>query len=674
METPRSQSRRRLLVIGWDAADWQVISPLMDGGLMPTLARFVEGGAMGNLATLRPVLSPMLWTTLATGKLPAQHGVHGFVEPLPDASGVRLVGSTTRTCKALWNICTQAGLKTHAIGWYASHPAEPISGVCVSDQFLEMHRSGDDPWPPPPDGAVHPAGLVDRLAALRVRPRELVAGDLLPFIPRLGEIDLRRDPRPSRLAEALAACASVHAVATDVLSRDDWDVAFVYYDALDRVGHEFMPYHPPRLPHISPADFEVYQHVMTGMYRFHDMMLDPLLHLAGPDATVVIVSDHGFHSDHRRPSVMGGTAEAQAALWHRHYGILAMKGPSIAPDERLYGATLLDIAPTLLTLLGLPIGSDMPGRPLLQAFKPDARPASIERVASWDTTPGDAGQHAPTARVDAAASVAALRQLVDLGYLAPQDNASGPALAEVAEREGRFNLAVSQLHVGKAVDAIQLLQPLAQAHPGDARYGVALATALAATGDRAAQRDVLLNLERHGAAHPDIDLMLGQALAALGDIDAAVQRLDRAQATAPNDPNVGCVIGEVHLSRGAADAAERAFRRAVEIDGQSEHAHFGLGRALLKLGDFAGAADHALRAVGLVHAFPQAHYLLGVALEMLGDEPRAVASIRQAIQLYPGFAEAHQKLAELLLRAGDVESAVRHRRLAEGHASEPPKR
>ena len=55
-------SRRKLLLVGWDAADWKVISPLVDQGLMPYTARLVENGVMGNLATLNPILSPMLWT------------------------------------------------------------------------------------------------------------------------------------------------------------------------------------------------------------------------------------------------------------------------------------------------------------------------------------------------------------------------------------------------------------------------------------------------------------------------------------------------------------------------------------------------------------------------------------------------------------------------------------
>ena len=64
--TPRRAPR--LLLIGWDAADWQVIHPLLDAGAMPNLQRLIEGGVMGNLASLAPMLSPILWTSIATGK------------------------------------------------------------------------------------------------------------------------------------------------------------------------------------------------------------------------------------------------------------------------------------------------------------------------------------------------------------------------------------------------------------------------------------------------------------------------------------------------------------------------------------------------------------------------------------------------------------------------------
>lgn len=48
----------KVLLIGWDAADWKIIHQLVDGGKMPNMAKFIEDGVIGNLATLYPELSP----------------------------------------------------------------------------------------------------------------------------------------------------------------------------------------------------------------------------------------------------------------------------------------------------------------------------------------------------------------------------------------------------------------------------------------------------------------------------------------------------------------------------------------------------------------------------------------------------------------------------------------
>jgi predicted AlkP superfamily phosphohydrolase/phosphomutase len=89
---------RKVLLIGWDAADWKVIHPLLDAGKMPNLERFLEQGVMGNIATLQPALSPMLWTSIATGKRPYKHGVHGFSEPDPVTGAIRPVTNLSRKC------------------------------------------------------------------------------------------------------------------------------------------------------------------------------------------------------------------------------------------------------------------------------------------------------------------------------------------------------------------------------------------------------------------------------------------------------------------------------------------------------------------------------------------------------------------------------------------------
>src|SRR5262245_13441171 len=104
-----SRLAQKVLLVGWDAADWQVILPLVRAGQMPAVQRLLEQGVRGNLTTLAPILSPLLWTTIATGKRADKHGILGFVEPDPVAGGIRPVSSTSRKCKAIWNILTQEG-------------------------------------------------------------------------------------------------------------------------------------------------------------------------------------------------------------------------------------------------------------------------------------------------------------------------------------------------------------------------------------------------------------------------------------------------------------------------------------------------------------------------------------------------------------------------------------
>ena len=129
---------------------------------------------------------------------------------------------------------------------------------------------------------------------------------------------------------------------------------------------------------------------MNTLYRFCDQMLARLLELAGKDPTVIVVSDHGFLNDHRRPRTLGAadSPEGLAANWHREMGMICIAGENIKPDERIYGATLLDIAPTALMLLGIPPARDMDGKPLVQAL---TQPITLAPIASWDTLPGDAG-------------------------------------------------------------------------------------------------------------------------------------------------------------------------------------------------------------------------------------------------------------------------------------------
>src|ERR1700685_599660 len=479
---------KKVLLIGWDAADWKVINPLLDQGLMPTLDDFINHGVMGNLATLRPILSPMLWNSIATGKRANKHGIHGFMEPDTQNGGIRPVSSTSRKVKAIWNILTQRGFRTHVLGWFAGHPAEPINGISVSDLYPYATAPQDQPWPLPP-GAVHPESLRDTFAELRMHPGVVTEAAILPWIPRAAEIDQEKDKGLMSFAKILSENCSIHNAATWILQNEPWDFMAVYYNGIDHFCHGFMHYHPPRMEGIPEDRFEIYKDVVNGAYRFHDMMLQTLLDLAGPETTVILVSDHGFHSDHLRPRGIP-MEPAGPAVQHRPFGIVCMKGDHIKQDERIYGATLLDVTPTILTFFGLPIGEDMDGRVLVQAFE---APPRIYRIPSWENELGECGMHPADLRMDPAAAQAVLQQFVALGYIQPPSKNQAKAV-ETAVRAQRSNLARAYLDSRRHAEAMAILEELVKEWPDEARFMQYLAQSYLALGKRAEAKELLQKL------------------------------------------------------------------------------------------------------------------------------------------------------------------------------------
>jgi tetratricopeptide (TPR) repeat protein len=648
---------RKLLLVGWDAADWKVITPLLDAGQLPCLERLINHGVMGNLTTLTPVLSPMLWTSVATGKRADKHGILGFVEPDPHTGTLRPVVSTSRRVKALWNILSQEGLHSHAVAWFASHAAEPINGVCVSNLYPHAVAAHGEPWPLKP-GTVHPPRLEQTLARLRVHPGDLLGAHLLPFVPKAAQIDQDQDHRLLTLAGILAECATVHAAATWILEHEPWDFLAVYYDGIDHAGHGFMAYYPPRMEQVSEKDFELYKDVVPGMYRFHDMMLERLLELAGPGTTVLLVSDHGFHSDHLRPKGPSRFKPETPAEWHRPLGILCMAGPHIKRDELIHGASLLDITPTVLTLFGLPVGDDMEGRVLLEAFTESVTPA---RIPSWEQVPGECGMHPPDHQENVWQAQEVLNQLVALGYIDAPDPDQQKSVRG-ARLHAQFNLARVHLEAGRPADAVPLLEELVRDEPEEVTYALFLAQCRFLLGQLGECRLLVEEVLRHEQDRPFADLLLGNLCFAENKIDAALACLLRAEQAVRRLPDLHCQIGRVYLRMKRWGDAERAFRRALEIDENCVRGHFGLALTHLNQDCPAAAANEALTAVGLHYHFPCGHFALGVALARLSRVGRAIQAFETCLALRPQMAAAHQWLAAIHEQAtGEHAKAAEHR-------------
>ena len=624
---------------------------------MPTLDALINRGVMGNLATLQPILSPMLWNSVATGKFADKHGIHGFIEPDPVNGGARPYSSASRKCKALWNILTQSGLRSNVVGWWASHPAEPINGTVVTNAFGGVKFDPEKGWTVP-RGAVHPPERGRELARYKVFPNELTEAHILPFIPEAATIDQQKDKRLSSFAKVLSDNASVHAVATTLMEDEDWDFTAVYYDGIDHFSHAFMAYHPPQLPWIKDEDFALFKDVVRGAYRFHDMMLERLLELAGPETTVILCSDHGFESGSQRPR---GTPREPAgpAVWHRQYGTFVMAGPGIQRDERIYGASLIDVAPTILSLFDLPIGADMDGRPLLEAFE---TVPTVKTIPSWEEVAGEAGMLGPDQQLDPTQANELMQQFAALGYI-EDPGADREKAAESARIEANYNVSRTLLWKGETEKARALLEELVWQRPWEDRF-LALLTSCYFQGGYLAQAERLIHATADGD-EPDTavaKLLFAQIKFARGDLGGALQALLAAEALNPRLPGVYVQIGDTYARLFQWANAEIAYRKAVALDEDNARAHLGLSNVYRHIGDNQQTADAALRTVGLLHRLPQAHFNLGVALARSGENERASVAFEMALRFRPGMVNAHRYLATInRADGGDLEKARFHR-------------
>ncbi len=632
----------KILLIGWDAADWNIIHPLMANGYMPTFKKFVEDGISGNLASLEPPFSPMLWTSVATGKTPEKHGILGFIEPHPEKMAVRPVNSTSRTARAIWNILHHEGYRSNVVGWWPSYPAEPINGAMVSNFFAKQVGTYEKPAPVA-NGMIHPMDLAEEFSDLRMYPEEMTGAQILPFIPDAANINEKKDRSLHAFTKIFSQSITVHSCATWLAEHSEWDFMAVYFDSIDHYCHAFMKYHPPKLSNVDEQRYERYHRVVSGGYRFQDMMLERMLNLIPEDTTVIIMSDHGFQSTDQRITKMP-KFPAAPALEHRHFGIFAMKGPGIKKGEKLFGASLLDITPTLLTHFNLPIGKDMDGKPLLECFEESKVPTYID---SWEDVKGDFGTHSDDQMVSALDANEGVQQLIELGYIEKPNEDQEKQVAKT-KNDLQYNLA--RVHLGKKQyeEAEKLLTSLVENDEPKFYYHLDLVMIQLKLNQYEKARIHLEKLKSLDDKKLVFTSMIeSKILIGEKKIEQALALLKKTEKERPNSVKIMYELGTIYLQLDRYKDAQRILSRALNLKDDHAHAHHALSLALLRQDKFEEAALSALQAIELIRNFPKAHYTLGEALEKLGKTEEAKKAYEFSLHLSERNKRAEQALDKM---------------------------
>lgn len=395
---PKARPAARVLLVGIDGVEWSVLRPLLAQGKCPNLRSLMDRGSFGRLATMQPTLSPILWTTIATGRKPEEHGILGFTD-----ADLRQYSSAQRRGRAVWNIADRHGLESSVFGWWITWPAEAIRGTMVSGS--SSSALVDANWKPallPGEPAqVHPEERTAGIMEIAER-----AGSRTE-IERLAREEVFRDldgsalgPVERRLVQetlwSIQSDATYFEIARKVLRERPADLAMIYLGGPDVVGHRFWRYYEPasfRWPEAPAQDVvEALARVIPNYYEWIDEMLGSLVEAAGPDVAVIVCSDHGMHA-------FSTEAPGERFLSGHHLdappGVIVAAGPGIARSGDvqafLGGAEpqplghVLAVTPTILALLGIPRSREMPERGIEALLVGEAsKNVDLEPVATHD--------------------------------------------------------------------------------------------------------------------------------------------------------------------------------------------------------------------------------------------------------------------------------------------------
>jgi predicted AlkP superfamily phosphohydrolase/phosphomutase len=322
--------------LGLDGLDWALLSRLSAEGKMPNWSRLVSEGFTADLESFFPVLSPILWTTAATGVGPDAHRVLDFQESDPK-TGVKLpVSGFSRAVPAVWNVASQAGRKVGVVGWWATHPAEEVNGFFVSDRaspllFSDLPRAG----------VAYPASLAAGVEQVIVRDGVVSDSEVAKFVNvPAAEIASARASGAGMenpivaLSRIVSATRINHRMARDLYDRNLPDLMALYLQGTDEVGHVFAPFVPPRLDCTTEADFARYSRAVDLYSGLVDRILGQWMRRAKEDgATLLVHSDHGFKWGEDRTCTRSSANWATAAYWHRLNGVFAAWGARVRPSK-----------------------------------------------------------------------------------------------------------------------------------------------------------------------------------------------------------------------------------------------------------------------------------------------------------------------------------------------------
>jgi tetratricopeptide (TPR) repeat protein len=650
----------RVVIIGSDAFDWQIYEEVSKHTPMPNIERMIRDGATGNLVSMDPIVSPMIWTTMATGVEPHIHGIIDFLMK-DEASGEDVpITSSMRRVPALWNIATRFGLSAGFIGWLGTYPAEPVSGFMVSDRIVfhtfdprwaraegeeVAHEETEDVA-----GLAFPESLIYELRPMMVgyedvsyetlrRYIDVTPGEIAPTAKTFDPLDPIRN-----LKLILASNITYERAGRHLYQKFRPDLFSVYLDMLDNVCHLFIKHMEPHTSDISDEDAAKYGNAVAAAYAHTDSVIGEWMDLIDDETTLVLISDHGFKSGNIRPSGASAIGGGQPIKWHRLAGAIALYGNRIKSGMKITDASVLDVAPTVLRLLGLPASADMPGRILEEALDEGwvASSIGIQEIDSYGTM---ASTGKAIRREDEEEAI--LERLRALGYIGGSGSTSLMRVASSHFANAEFD------------KAIEIWRELLLQDPDNAHLMTSIADALIHKDESGEAVTVLKEAIEKDPDFLDAQNMLAISYINLGRLADATRVSQETIAKDPRNAEAYFNLGVVAHQQGFHDQALSAFKRSVDLRPDYDESRINLAGEYILRGALGPAKTQLETALEINPTSLQGWHSLGKVYQGMRDNEKAMECYREALKIHPGFNPARTSLAVMLATDGQLEDAKR---------------
>lgn len=384
-------SQKKIIILGMDAAEWRLINRFIERGGLPNFKRLKQIGTCGNLKTIEPTLSPIIWTSILTGQTPDKHGIqHMYLDY--GKGGLAPVSNSLRKVAALWDIFSGSGMSVGAINWWATWPVQQINGYMISNQMIVAHRrfwtdiGYGEKLEIEKNNIVHPSELITELEPLMGIPGTSSFEEISRFVTMPASLEKNfKAPDKfswndliSKLEVPRMVDLTVENFYQYLKKRIPVDVTMLYLMGLDGIQHWFWEFmEPEKFKHriTVPEGFD-FSKTIENYYAFTDKMLGRIMEDIKDGGGLFLMSDHGFEAI---PSYVPGPGQISAGHENAPDGIFCAVGEGIKKGSRI-SLSIYDIAPTILAYMGLPVADDMVGQVKQEIFE---KARAIEHIPTY---------------------------------------------------------------------------------------------------------------------------------------------------------------------------------------------------------------------------------------------------------------------------------------------------